>query len=298
MVKRLGNILGVCLLSLFLLMPSSAAWADKVVEPMVFEAGGDAIVVLSFFETDPATQADAVKSFYKIAKSFYKTIPGFDGLGLFSSADGYRVVELSQWEDEASYETFQASLADGGGEEDYTKYYEKYASTKGGKGKGNKGKKGKEKDAPVDLGEPFLTASFAIEDVVSPPGMVSAIPGSMALVQISDMAADSPDYQADLMVAGKAALADVPNLYPAPRTAVLLKGTDIPHIALLASWGSAAEFNDLDQVPTLEIAVPKPEVPDAADADAGLDDVAFTTNSHLYQAVKMIAPKPQKYGKG
>ncbi|WP_017296644.1 antibiotic biosynthesis monooxygenase [Nodosilinea nodulosa] len=296
MVKGLGNILGACLLSLCLLLPSSPAWADKVATPMVFNAGDDAIVVLSLYETDPATQADAVKSFYKIAKSFYKTIPGFDGLGLFSSADGYRVVELSQWEDQASYETFQASLAGDGAAEDYTKYYEKYASAKGEKGKG----KGKAKDTPVDLGEPFLTATFAVEDVVSPPGMVAAIPGSMAVVQISDITADSSDRQADLMAAGRAILADLPTLYPAPRTAVLLKGIDTPHIALLANWGSAAEFSDLDQIPTLKLAISKPEIgeADAEDTDAGLDEFAFTTDSHLYQTVKMIAPKPETYCKG
>lgn len=294
MVKRLGNILGVCLLSLFLLIPCSSAWADKVVEPMLFEADSGAIVVLSFFETAPATQADAVKSFYKIAKSFYKTIPGFDGLGLFSSTDGYRVVELSQWEDQASYETFQASLAEGGGEEDYTKYYEKYVSAKGGK---DKGKKGKKKDASVDLGEPFLTASFAIEDVVTPPGMVSAIPGAMALVQISDIEPDSPTDQSELLAVGKVTLADVPTLYPAPRTAMLLKGIDTDHIAVLASWGSTAEFSDLAQIPTLEMAVPQPEGADDADEDAALDEVTFSTDSHLYQAVKMIAPKSQKYGR-
>lgn len=139
--------------------------------------------------------------------------------------------------------------------------------------------------------------------MVTPPGMVSAIPGSMALVQISDVAADSPDDQTDLLAAGKATLADVPTLYPAPRTAMLLKGIDTAHIALLANWGSAAEFSDLAQIPTLEMAVPKHDVTDADaedadEADAGLDEVTFTTDSHLYQTVKMIAPKPQKYGKG
>ncbi len=278
MVNGLGKLLGMSLLGLLLWLPGAAAWADKVVEPLVFAADGSAIAVISLYETDPTTQADAVKSFYKISKSFYKTIPGFYGLALLSSADGARVMELTQWSDQASYETFQTSLASGTGEEDYTKYYEKYASAKGGKGKSN------EKEA-VSLGEPFLTASFAIDQVVSPPGMVSAIPGTMALVQLSDVAADTPEHQADLLAVAQATLADLPQLYPSPRTAVLLRGIDTTHIALLANWGSVAEFSDLDQVPQLTLATEA-------------EDVSFTTDSHLYQTVKVITPKAEKYGKG
>ncbi|MEA5449620.1 hypothetical protein VB780_13630 [Leptolyngbya sp. CCNP1308] len=247
---------------------------------MVFDADAGAIAVISLYETSPTTQADAVKSFYKISKSFYKAIPGFYGLALFSSGDGARVMELTQWQDQPSYETFQASLASGGGAEDYSKYYEKYAGAKGGKDKG------KSKDDEVSLGEPFLTATFAIDQVVSPPGMVSAIPGSMALVQLSDMAADTPEQQIELIEAAKATLAGLSELYPSPRTAVLLRGIDTSHIALLANWGSAAEFSDLDQVPKLALAATEDEA------------VAFTTDSHLYQTVKVITPKAEKYGKG
>ena len=231
MNKDLEKFLGACLLGLVLLLPGIPAWADKAVEPMVFKAGDGAIAVLSFYETDPATQADAVKSFYKTTKSFYKTIPGFRGLALFSSIDGLRAAELSQWADQASYDAFQSSLVSGGSK-DYEKYYEQYA--KGGKDKGN----------DVSMGSPSLTTVFTVDQVVSPPGMVSAIPGSMALVQISDIAPGTPEQQSSLITAAHAALATIPELYPAPRTAVLLKGVDTSHVALLTHWGSAAEFDD------------------------------------------------------
>jgi hypothetical protein len=115
--------------------------------------------------------------------------------------------------------------------------------------------------------------------------MVSAIPGTMALVQWSDWATDTPEHQADLLAVAQATLADLPQLYPSPRTAVLLRGIDTTHIALLANWGSVAEFSDVDQVPQLTLATEA-------------EDVSFTTDSHLYQTVKVITPKAEKYGKG
>ncbi|MFQ4136467.1 antibiotic biosynthesis monooxygenase [Nodosilinea sp. PGN35] len=244
---------------------------------MVFKDSGGAIAVVSLYKTDPAAQADAVKSFYKLTKSFYKTIPGFYGLALFSSVDGARVVVLSQWADDSSYAAFQASLTSG--EDDYTKYYEKYAGSKSGKGS-------KSQDQPGDgLGEPFLSATFTIDRVVSPPGMVSAIPGGTALVQIAEIAADSPAQQADLVAAAHLALADLPQFYPAPRTAVLLTGVDTPHVALLAHWGTTAEFSDLNQVPQIALATEE-------------SAPAFTPDSHLYRAIKVINPKAETYGKG
>jgi heme-degrading monooxygenase HmoA len=285
MTKDLGKFLGVCLLGLLLLLPSNPALADKAVEPMVFKAGDDAIAVISLYETDPATQADAVKSFYKTTKSFYKTIPGFYGLAFFSSTDGLRAVELSQWADQASYNAFQSSLTSDG--KDYETYYAQYS--KGGKGKG------KDKES-TDLGDPLLTTSFAIDQVVAPPGMVASIPGSTALVQISDMTTDTAEHQAKLLVSARAALETIPQLYPAPRTAVLLKGIDTPHIALLTYWGSAAEFSDPSQVPQIALATAQSE--DDFEKDEAAETVAFTTDSHLYQAIKIIAPKAETDGKG
>ncbi|TVQ09408.1 MAG: hypothetical protein EA368_09395 [Leptolyngbya sp. DLM2.Bin27] len=284
MVKGLGRILGIGLIGLLLLLPSPFAQADKGVEPLVFDQSSGAIAVLSFYETDPATQADAVKSFYKTTKSFYKTIPGFYGLALLSSTDGARVVELSQWQDQASYEAFEASLTSASGsKEDYTKYYEQYATAQGGS-KGSKGGQGKA-NATVELGQPLVTRFYSVDQVVSPPGMVSAIPGTMALVQISDITTDA-DHFISLEAAAQTALADLSQFYPAPRTAILLAELEANHIAVLANWGSVAEFSDLGQVPQITLA--------EDDSEAA----SFTTDARLYQTVKVIAPKVEQYGKG
>ncbi|MBE9160267.1 hypothetical protein IQ265_26110 [Nodosilinea sp. LEGE 06152] len=286
MTKGLKALLEACLLGL-LLLPGAPTWADKVAEPLVFKAGEGAIAVLSIYETDPTTQVDAVKSFYKTTKPFYKTIPGFYGLALFSSVDGLRALELSQWADQASYDAFQSSLisGDGGGDsKDYKKYYEQYVEG-GSSGYKDEGQ-GK---ASVSLGAPSLTTVFTIDQAVSPPGMVSAIPGSTALVQISDFATNTPEQQTSLMAAAQAALATIPQLYPAPRTAILLRGIDAPHIALLTHWGSAAEFSDPSQVPQLVLPTAQPNGEEAA-------AIAFTTDSRLYQAIKIITPKAD-YGK-
>ncbi|MBE9136146.1 antibiotic biosynthesis monooxygenase [Nodosilinea sp. LEGE 07088] len=258
----------------------SPAGADKLAEPIRFDDTDGAIAVISLYKTTPTTQAAGIKAFYKTAKSFYQTIPGFYGLALFSSLDGARVVELSQWQDQASYEAFQASLTSGG-EEDYPKYYEKYTSSKGKK---------KDQDG-AGLGDPVLTASFAVEQIASPPGMVSAIPATMALVQISDIVADTVEHQANLVVAAQATLDQLPQLYPSPRTVVVLSGLDTPHVMLLANWGSTAEFGEVNQVPQLAIATT------VATAEDGLEEFVPATDSHLYQTVKVITPKTKSYGK-
>jgi heme-degrading monooxygenase HmoA len=268
MANGLKVFLGV-VLGLVLCLAQRPAWADKPVEPLVFGGDSGAIAMISLYETDPVTQAEAVKSFYKLTKAFYKTIPGFYGLALLASDDGERVVEISQWLDRASYEAFQASLtATASPQYNYTQYYDQYASAKGDAAA-----------AAVSLGDPAMTAAFAIEQVLTPPGMVAAIPGALALVQLSDLGADTPDQQATLLRTTEAILDGLPDLYPAPRMVVVLNGLDSPQVVLMAHWGSAAEFSDRSQIPLLALAAP-------------------AVDSRLYQAVKVITPKPKTYGKG
>ncbi len=81
-------------------------------------------------------------------------------------------------------------------------------------------------------------------------------------------------------------LADLPQLYPAPRTAVLLTGIDATHIALLTHWGSAAEFTDLAQVPQIALAI----------ADDEAETLSLITDKHLYETIKVITPKTKTYG--
>jgi GAF domain-containing protein len=108
-------------------------------------------------------------------------------------------------------------------------------------------------------------------------------------VQISDITTDA-DHSANLEAAAQIALADLSQFYPAPRTAILLTNPEANHIALLANWGSVAEFGDLDQVPQITL------LKDATTDDT--TDFSFTADTRLYQTVKVITPKAEKYGQG
>ncbi|NJL45205.1 MAG: hypothetical protein HC922_04510 [Leptolyngbyaceae cyanobacterium SM2_3_12] len=250
------------------------AVADKVIEPLIFDAASGRISVVSLYETTAATQKDTLKAVFKTSKSFYKTIPGFFNFAIFSSGDGTRLVELTQWQDLASYQAFKTSLTTEGAE-DYKKYYEKYTQDKDG--------------ADPAVTEPFLTAAFEIDQAIAPPGMISAIPGEAALVQISGFKVDTAEHQVDLLVAATEVFETIPSLYPAPRSAILLKGVDSPFVALLSTWGTVTEFSDLSQVPTLTI------TPGATVDDTG--ENWLTQDNNLYQVVKVISAKPEKYGK-
>ncbi|HIK46428.1 MAG TPA: antibiotic biosynthesis monooxygenase, partial [Leptolyngbyaceae cyanobacterium M65_K2018_010] len=78
-----------------------AGWADKVASPLVFSGDEGAIAVISLYETTPEAQSDGVKALLKTSKSFYKKVPGFQSFALFSSVDGQRILELTQWQSQA-----------------------------------------------------------------------------------------------------------------------------------------------------------------------------------------------------
>ncbi|MGF1568821.1 MAG: antibiotic biosynthesis monooxygenase family protein [Nodosilinea sp.] len=247
------------------------ALAAKAVEPIIFDPASTAISVMSVYETTAASQKSSLKEMFKTSKSFYKKIPGFKSFAVFGSSDGSRMIELSQWQDQASYDAFQVSLAEAPA--DYTQYYKKYLD---------------DDESPEAASEPVLTASFAIDQAIAPPGMVSAIPGDTSLVQITEFRADTPEHQAELLDSVQTLLAEVPSLYPAPHTAIVLRGIDSPYVALLANWGAAAEFIDPSQVPTLTL---------PAEAEASPEPPWLTKDENLYQVVKVIAAQPEKYGK-
>jgi heme-degrading monooxygenase HmoA len=79
---------------------------------------------VTLYETTSETQKDTFKEIFKTSKSFYKKTPGFSGFMGLASGDGLRVIEFTQWQDEPSYEAFQAALTESS--YDYSKYYEKY----------------------------------------------------------------------------------------------------------------------------------------------------------------------------
>jgi heme-degrading monooxygenase HmoA len=127
-----------------------------------------ALTTVTLYETTSETQKDTFKEIFKTSKSFYKKTPGFSGFMGLASGDGLRVIEFTQWQDEPSYEAFPG-CANSESSYDYSKYYEKYTQT--------------QSDESASAA-PF-TGKFVVEQVVAPPGLMAAIPGESALVQIS-----------------------------------------------------------------------------------------------------------------
>ncbi|MFH7242896.1 MAG: hypothetical protein ACHWZW_08605 [Spirulina sp.] len=278
-------------------------WADKLVQPLVFDDSATT-VVLSVYESTADSQADVVKALLKTSRSFYKQIDGFERFALLTSTDGSRIATLTQWQDPASYEAFQASLAETE-EVDYTKYYEKFVKERPGGG-----------SLILDPPEPRLTSVFTIDQTMAPPGMVPITIGENALVQIMALDPDSPEQQGFILDAARRSLDTLPSLYPAPRSALVLQALDTPYVGLLTNWGYASEFSDVSQLPTISLTLPSPEeVPvtdegddesmpqDAADQQTDPPPQSAPTalaapklDDHLYQLVKVVAPKVSKYG--
>lgn len=277
---------------------SAPSWADKVSTPLVFD-DPTLTAVLSIYETTPETQADIAKALLKSSRSFYKPIAGFERLALFNSTDGTRLASLTLWQDAASHAAFQASLTTAD-EDDYTKYYEKFVKERPGGSA-----------SLLEPPDPLLTATLALDQAVAPPSLVPITVVENALVQITGLGAKNPDQQAILAAVAQNSLDALPGLYPAPRTALLFRSAEAPYLALIANWGYVEEFGDVSQIPAIPIAPPPPAPAPATalgeEADPDLDPLAMveapvpsptdwlSQDDHLYQLVKVVAPKVNKY---
>lgn len=264
LLKVLVHKISILLLSVTLLL---AVWvcnpmpatADKAVQSVVFDAATDGVNVAAIYETTPDTQEDVVSSVLKSSKSFFKKAPGFGSFSILQSEDGTRVVALTQWQDVASYEASVSQPT----EDDAAKY----------------SKKEKAKDKVTV--EPSKTIVFKVDQTLAPQGMTAAIRGKNALVQFSEITATSTEDVPTLLTSAKEQLPTATQLYPPPRSAVLLKSVEGAELAMLATWGYAEEFDDLTLIPTLAV------LPENATALAESDD-------HLYEVVKIISAKPEK----
>jgi heme-degrading monooxygenase HmoA len=294
--SRLGKIVGFLGLLVILAVMGypDAVQAGKLPTPFIFDQANGAIATVTLYETTSETQKDTFKEIFKTSKSFYKKTPGFSGFMGLASGDGLRVIEFTQWQDEPSYEAFQAALTESS--YDYSKYYEKYTQP--------------QSDESASAA-PF-TGKFVVEQVVAPPGLMAAIPGESALVQISRFSPLEQANQALVVAAIQPTLANLPQLYPAPRNVTLLVGTDNPDVLLLATWGSASEFADPPQVPGLVVNLPVADATgEAVVAGDGQTAVPTSDNElvypmssdvldvesmatiddHLFQVVKIVANK-------
>ncbi|MBA3923338.1 MAG: hypothetical protein H0X31_17250 [Nostocaceae cyanobacterium] len=236
----------------------NVAQADKAVQSVLFDPSSTAVSVANIYETTATTQKDVISGVMKSSKSFFKKTPGLNSFSLLKSEDGARVLTLTQWQTPESYQAFIAPPAE-----------ESPESSK-------KEKKGKAAVAPT------RTVVFKIDKTQAPEGVIPAVAGKATLVQFSEITAKAPDDQSKLLASAEEMLSGVPQMYPAPQSAVVFQGVDSANLALLASWGySSAEFADLSKVPTL---------------NPLSDDVAALADSdqHLYEVVNVIAPKAKK----
>lgn len=262
----------------------------------MFDPATVGAAVMSIYETDPSTQPDAVKALLKSGKSYYKKVPGLVSFTLLSSTDGDRILELTQWEDGASYEAYQASLATDSAA-DYTQYYEKYA-----------------KSSPAEsLPDPQLTVVFAIERTAAPPGLKAVIAGENSLVRVSRFSTTDDGAVEPLLARATHALDQLPLLYPSPRSVVLLRGTTQSHIAVLANWGNLSEMGELNQLPPLPMSLGPAEAGAAMVAETTAEAATGETSprgftswpelesvisdDHFYQVVKVVMPKPENIQK-
>jgi hypothetical protein len=310
---------------------ATPSWADKVAPSLTFETDPMTAAV-AIYETTPETQADLAKALLKTNRSFYKPIAGFERLALFTSTDGTRIAALTLWQDNASYAAFQASQA-AAEDLDYTKYYEKFV----------KERPGGSASLPT-LPDPLVGGLLTVDQTVAPPSMVPITVEENALVQLICLEAPGADQADVLSTMAQNTLQSLPKLYPAPRTAILLRDPDASQLILLANWGYAEEFRDLSQLPALPWSLPQPlqpfvEVTSSEDTlplppgqpDGGTDNGMGTSgegetegtnptmvnsdnlepsgddrralfpatnlsqDNHLYQLVKVVAPKVNKY---
>ncbi|MFQ3618399.1 MAG: antibiotic biosynthesis monooxygenase [Cyanobacteriota bacterium] len=260
-----------------------AAYADKAPQALVFATEPETVSVLSVYETTPDTQLDAVSTVLKSSKAFFKGAEGFKGLSVLQSEDGSRVVALTQWTDAASYEAFMAQPV-----EDYTKYQKEYQkeSSKGGK-------------PPMAI-TPAKTEVFELADMQIASGMVPVIRGQGALVQLGEVSVAETEDLPEVLTEVEQALPAVTQMYPAPRSVMLLKAVDDSEAVLMAYWGYAEEFQDLAQVPAVDVlsGLGTVEAGDGEDRGAIALQAPPKIDQHLYKVVNVIAPKPPKqYGK-
>lgn len=299
-------------LSLSLMGPQPSL-ADKLPQPLVLASETVGATVISVYATDSATQPDAVKALLKSSKSYYKQVGGFASFAILASTDGSRILVLTQWDDATSYDAYQSALATDS-TTDYSQYYKKYTKAWS--------------TSEIDQAEPMpqFTEVFTVERTVAPPGLKPIIAGENSLVQVRGLDARDPATLDAVMIMATTALDRLPSLYPSPRSAVLLRGTMRPYVAVVANWGNLSELGDLAQLPPLSIdsdmssAVIDEIAADgvgvetavndtvAADIDGPVASESVIENlaptldrvipdDHFYQVVKVIAPKLEKYPK-
>jgi heme-degrading monooxygenase HmoA len=185
----------------------NVARADKAIAAVLFDPSSTAVNVANMYETTPTTQKDVISGIMKSSKSFFKSTPGFNNFSILKSEDGAKIITLTQWQTPESYQAFVAQPAE--------------ESAKSSK----KEKKDKTAIAPT------RTVVFKIDKTQAPDGVIPAVSGKATLVQFSEITPKVADDQSKLLASAENLLTSVTQMYPAPRSAVLLQGVGSADVA-------------------------------------------------------------------
>jgi len=279
--SKLRNLILLCLTLIGVtFLWADVAYADKPPSKIVFDSTTTPINVVSFYKSTPETQKDVVSSTLKASKSFYKSNPGFGSYLVLQSEDGTRVLTLTQWKDQASYEAFAAQATASESESYKSESYQTDSYKSASKSYGKKSDYEKEAVAPD------RTIVYQIDKTQAAEGVIPGIYGLQTLIQFSDVVANDSEAAPTVIASIEETFENAVKTVPAPHAAILLKGLENGELAMLANWGySKDELSDPEKLPDIDL------TPEAVDE-------LTTSDENLYEVVKVVTPKPpkEKYG--
>jgi len=277
--SKLKNLILLCLTFIGVtFLYAGVAYADKPPSKIVFDSTATPINVVSFYKSTPETQKDIVSSTLKASKSFYKSNPGFGSYLVLQSEDGTRVLTLTQWKDQASYEAFAAQAT--------ASESAPYKSDKAESYKSSSKSYGKKSDYEKEAIAPDRTIVYQIDKTQAAEGVIPGIYGLQTLIQFSDVVANDSETAPTVVASIEETFENAVKTVPAPHAAILLKGLENGELAMLANWGySKDELSDPEKLPDIDL------TPEAVDE-------LTTSDENLYEVVKVVTPKlpKEKYG--
>lgn len=219
LVKRLRTLALLIFLvcSAFGIQPA-VAQADKAPPAFSLAPAGDAVNVATIYETTYPDQK-SIKTALKLSKTALKKASGFQGMTIFQSQDGSRVIAMTQWQDLPSFQAYAAAAPTSAG-------------SKSGSGESN----------PV---LPARTVVFEIAKTATHEGATPTIRGKEAIVEFSEFSLKDPEQHPQVLENVEGLVSSIMEQKPSPQSVVLLKSTDNTEVALLANWNCTADFVDM-----------------------------------------------------
>lgn len=253
LVRRWKVSLLSLLFSFILLVTAPSPVFAKTPAAFAFDTENSPVVAAAIYETGYSTQKTVVKGL-KAEKALVKKAAGFEGMSVFQSEDGLRVVVLSQWQDAASFQAYRATAQPAA--------------------------------ASSALQPPApdrLTLFEIVQAQTYRAGVQPTIRGKEAIVQFSELSLSDSSEAADpaAMQSHLQPLIDsVLQKQPSPQSVLLLKSADPPELALLVNWNCTADFAETGKPLGVEVNDPM-LAPLAAD-------------QRFYNVVRIMPASPEK----